>query len=675
MSKREFKTDSQDFKRKVQKLTADSGKTIEHQQVIPDELISYIFTFYKDIEDIKKCFMLSKRMTAWINIEPLIANNIKFSLNDVRKNDFLKFISHNGYFVRNLEVNGYWRIGSSINFSQLPRLRELSIQSMDFGGRQSELDGCNGLNMLNLRSLKTYNMTDLEDLIKKLSNTRSLTRLDAKFDNNANHELWTDFIFQQNNLKELSLKITKDEFNFPYKDVKNLIKFKLQTLKLSLPKIDQGLLLTFLNTLGSSLQALDLQITDQTHFPSRNINFEVKFNPKKLKLCIHNAHELNFQSFIESQAEKLEELDLEIESDPPNFLERPITSIDSLRMTTLKLCLKTVKHQNLLDFLSKMNNLKELELSIDDMDMDEFPCRDISNEMKFKLQKFKYSLPDINQVRFVDFLKAHAESLEELDVKSIDEINLLDQIFKYLKNLKKLTIDADASEKLFDEKFPKFELEKLKYFEDKNQNGTSMSKLFRFFPNIEILKCCDTLDAQGDYPKVSTFDTSVVYWPRIFKFKLPNLKNLFIRKIDKINDEFYWTRFPRNFQNVENITVHNVGYEDEDVLRIVKRLKNFKKLKTFKIRHGVAINHEYDMDENERVEVGAKFSKILVDTTKRIIRVSTYIVINRFDIMKVLQATFENFEFLEFCFEEIKMRKICAEELMKMRLEAPSAPV
>lgn len=601
-------------------------------------------------------------MLGLINIEPTLVNRLKYSLVNVTKENFLNFITRNGYFVRNLEIEGYWRIASAINFNQLPRLKELSVKSMDLRGQFFSDDG---LDVTSLRCLKTYNMTDLEDIIHILSNTKNLTTFEAKFDNNANHELWTNFIFQQHNLRDLSLTITSDQFNFPYRDVKDLVKFKLKNLKLSVPRIDQNLLLTFLNTQGASLQSLDLQITDETNFPSRFTNNEVKFHPSKLKLCILNAHEENFQAFIESQAEQLEELDLEIESDSPNFLERPIMTGESVNLMKLKLCLKDIKHENLLDLLKKLNNLKDLELIISDMDMDEFPCRDVSKEIAFRLKRFRYSLPDINQERFVEFLKTQAESLEELELNSINELELLEQVFKKLKKIKKLIIDGDVSNAIFYDGLLDSCLETLQYFEDKNQNGTNVTILFKYFPNIEELKCCDTMRAKGTYEKLTTLDVSEVYWARIHNLKLPNLKKLFIKKVDKLNDDYYWTHFPKNFLNVENITVHSVGIEDRDVFRFVKRLKNFKSLKTFKIRQGIAINHQYEMDENEKVEVGKIFFKILLDTTKRTVRVSTYIAKNRLDIMKILQKTFKKFEYFEFCFEELKMRKICKKELRK----------
>lgn len=610
--------------------------------------------------------MVSSGIRGYINIEPKLVNNVKYSLINVRKKDCLKFIERNGYYVRNLEIKGYWRIGTEINFNQLPRLKELSIQSMRFGNNELNIEECNGLNLSNLRCLRTYNMTDLQDLIRMLKNTRNLTKFEAKFNNNENHEMWMNFIFQQVNLEELNLHIVTDPYNFPYRDVQKLIKFKLRSLRMSLSRVDQNLLLSFLNTQGSSLKSLDFQVTDEVIFPSRDISNEIKFNPTKLKLFILNPHPTNFQTFIESQAIRLEELDLEIESDPPNFLQRQFSTLETLRLTKLKLCLKNVNHENLLNLLSRAHFLKELELSISDMDLDKFPCREIKNEMNFRLKKFKFSLPDINEERFVNFLAVQAESLEELEVNSIKNFDNLVTIFNNLQNIKKLTIDTDASNLIFGNE-PKFCLETLQYFMDKNQNGTIVTKLFKIFPNIETLKVCDTMQAKGIYPKVTTLDVSVVYWARIRNLNLPNLKNLFIKKVDKINDEYYWTHFTHNFKNVENIAVHSIGYEDKDVFRFVKRLKVFQKLKTFKIRHGMAIDHDYDMDENERVAVREKFFKILIDTTKRTIRVSTYIAKNRLDIMKILQKTFKKFEFFEFCFEVIKMRKISVTELRRSR--------
>jgi hypothetical protein len=202
----------------------------------------------------------------------------------------------------------------------------------------------------------------------------------------------------------------------------------------------------------------------------------------------------------------------------------------------------------------------------------------------------------------------------------------------------------------------------LKYFHDKNQNGTIVSKLFARFPNIETLKCCDLMQTSGTYATLTTLEVSEVYWPRITEFKTPNLKNLFIKKIDKCIDDYYWTHFTRNFPIIENITVEKVGYADKDVLRFIEGLQTLKNLKTFKLRHGISIDYDYKLDDNERVQVNENFYKILIDTTTKTVKVSSYIVRNCKSIQKILLNTFKGFEFFEFCFPEIRICRIDMEK-------------
>lgn len=374
----------------------------------------------------------------------------------------------------------------------------------------------------------------------------------------------------------------------------------------------------------------------------------------------------SFTDFLCCQ-EKLVELNLEDSNDDFEFPNRDISESIKFKLNKLQLILPKIHKDHFISFLgTQASTLQVLELETSDSTAFNFPSRDISRDINLNLKVFKISCPVIHNEYFKNFLRTQALCLEELELNLITHSATFEMIFINFKVLKKLTIDEDGSETIFHEDFPQnLTLDSLQTFHDKNQNGTIVRKLINFFPNLETLKGCDTMQANGTSESIQTFDVSEVYWPRIRNFKMPNLKNLFIKKIDRCDDRYYWSNFCNNFLNVENITIEKIGNEVLDTLRLIKSLKKFTKLKTFKLRHGNAIAHDYKLDENERVEEfkndrkeRVKFFKILLDIEGRTIKISSYIVKNCKKEMKLLKEFFNGFEFFEFCFEELKIQKI-----------------
>jgi hypothetical protein len=410
----------------------------------------------------------------------------------------------------------------------------------------------------------------------------------------------------------------------------------------------------------SNLKVLKIhRLTDLKNIMNNSTNL---INLIELSAIFSGNDEGNRNIFTDliCQQNKLQHLSYEESNDDFEFPNRDICNSVNFDLNTLKLVLSKIHQHNFISFLSaQATNLQILELEVTDTEAFNFPPRDISRDIKMNLKVLKFSHPVIHEQNFINFLRTQASCLQELELNCIESSRVFQMIFNSFKVLEKLTIDYDGSKTIFDDNFPQtLSLESLKYFHDKNQNGTEVESLMKLFPNIETLKCCDTMRATFTCDILTTLDVSEVYWPRITNLKMPNLKNLFIKKVDKCEDDYYWTYFTRNFKNVENITVEKVGYEDRDVLRFIKRLKVFRKLKTFKLRHGNAIDHDYKLDDNERVKVDEKFYKILIDTTTKTIKVSSYIVRECEREMRSLRRNFNDFNFFEFCFEELKMQQI-----------------
>ncbi|XP_070505239.1 uncharacterized protein [Chironomus tepperi] len=363
----------------------------------------------------------------------------------------------------------------------------------------------------------------------------------------------------------------------------------------------------FTDLLCQQNSLLELNYEDSKYdlvFPNRDISTSIKFKLKKMRLMVPKVNLDFFTSFLSTQVLSLQVLDLEL------------TEADDLN----------------------------------------FPSKDISQDIKLKLKVLKFSHPNIHKQNFLNFLRTQASCLQELELKFIKNNEVYEMIFTDFKVLKKLSIDPDGSDVIFGIPFPQtLTLDSLQSLHDKNQNGTVVKKIFKFFPNIKELKCCDMMGAEGTSDTLTTLEVSEVYFPRIEGLYLPFLINLFIKKIIRCDDDTYWNKFPDNFPNVENITVEKV---EKNVLKLIKELSKFKKLKTFKLRHGNAINHDYKLDENEQVNENEQFYKILIDTTSRTIKISSYIVRKCEDEMKLLRQTFGGFEAFEFCFEELRIERI-----------------
>lgn len=405
-----------------------------------------------------------------------------------------------------------------------------------------------------------------------------------------------------------------------------------------------------------------LHINDLKDIINNSINLK---NLTKLTAKLNDSDDNNHDILIDfiCQQNKLQVINYEDLNDDFEFPNRDISKSIKFNLNQLRLVLTKIHQDNFISFLStQTSKLQVLELEVTDTAAFNFPLRDISRDVNFNLKILKLSYPNIHKQNFIKFLRNQAACLQELELNYITYYEVFEMILSNFEVLEKLTIDEEGSEALFDDNLQQdLSLESLRYFNDKNQNGTIVKKLLKLFPNIETLKCCDTMQAEGISETLTTLHVSEVYWPRIRNLTIPNLKNLLIKKIDKCDDEYYWTHFTANFLNVENITVEKVGFEDKDVLRFVKKLKVFTKLKTFKLRHGNAIDHDYKLDDNERVEVDNKFYKILIDIPNKKIKLSSFIVRNCRPILKILLITFKGFEFFEFCFFEIKICHISIE--------------
>ena len=106
------------------------------------------------------------------------------------------------------------------------------------------------------------------------------------------------------------------------------------------------------------------------------------------------------------------------------------------------------EHDDLLtDFIVKLNNLKEFNLIYYNYkkNPEKFPTRDISGEVNFRLTKFSHPLnynygPNPVNENLINFFAIQAASLKELSLMGDQVHDIYRLMFKYSKNLHKLTV-------------------------------------------------------------------------------------------------------------------------------------------------------------------------------------------------------------------------------------------
>ncbi|CAG9810728.1 unnamed protein product [Chironomus riparius] len=151
----------------------------------------------------------------------------------------LNFENIKGPFIRNiiLKLNNFDEF--SWNFmKELPNLEDLSIEetrhvTYDFIPAQED-----PIDLSKLTSLKLTQRL-LNSFTSSTKNVNNLKALTIKVTSEDHQELLTDFIVQQDNLKELYLNIDPliDSINFPATDITSKIKFQLTKFKLTLSAV------------------------------------------------------------------------------------------------------------------------------------------------------------------------------------------------------------------------------------------------------------------------------------------------------------------------------------------------------------------------------------------------------------------------------------------------------
>ena len=252
------------------------------------EVIINIISFLNEIDDLRSCFLLSKEIRDlifktpeimrkiqihfnqcnWVNI-PLKKNNVWNSNPNYCHDDSLvtepqvEFLENRGKFIRCLAFKTEEKFGEIFKFilNQVPNLEEFDFQILDPKSEGNEIFDISEQtpDLSRLKTLKTNNRA-LNFLIKNTKNVKNLQNLSIISPQSNSQEILTDFLIQQENLQEFSLRFATamDIINFPTRDITNEVKFHLKKLKLCFVNGNRKHFIDFLQTQAESVDELEL---------------------------------------------------------------------------------------------------------------------------------------------------------------------------------------------------------------------------------------------------------------------------------------------------------------------------------------------------------------------------------------------------------------------------------
>ncbi|KAL7012263.1 hypothetical protein ACKWTF_014726 [Chironomus riparius] len=401
-------------------------------------------------------------------------------------------------------------------------------------------------------------------------------------------------------------------------------------------------------------------------------------NKGKFFRCLElNVDENNSEAFkfIMNRVENLEDLNFEviesqIELQEANTSHEDIPDLKRLKAfkinhNALKFFVKNTKNaknlQNftviapkidsqevLTDFIVLQDNLKEFTLKLNTaMDIINFPTRDITKEVKFKLKKLNLCFVNSNRKHFMDFLKSQAPNLKELELNYKPHHEILDIVFRYCTKLTNLSLNTYGDSPVFSDLYPHWQLPNLKRYSNKSFSAVQLDKVYIRFPNVESLVAFKMLDNNGTYNKLKTLEVGLLYYNHVQHLKLPELKSFKISLLSGDGNDKTWINLAKNFENLENLTVKDFQWE-HDVMIVVQNLSIFKNLKTFKLGSLKRIGYASAMGVVLTTFKDQQFFNMIIDIERKIIKYSRFIEVKFPEIFDVLMDNFENFKFVEY---------------------------
>jgi hypothetical protein len=227
---------------------------------LPMEIIIHIISFLNDIKDLHNCMLISKEIRdfifktpeimrkilinfsecSWVNL-PLIKINEKNVQDPITDNyinlshhPHLQLLKDQGKYFRCLELRIDENIPNKFKFimNRVVNLEDLNFEVIE---SQTEIKEVNeshkdSPDLKNLKSFK-INHNALKFFVKNTKNAKNIQKFTVIAPKIDSQEVLTDFIVQQDNLKEFTLKLNTamDIINFPTRDITKEVKFKLKS--------------------------------------------------------------------------------------------------------------------------------------------------------------------------------------------------------------------------------------------------------------------------------------------------------------------------------------------------------------------------------------------------------------------------------------------------------------
>jgi len=399
---------------------------------LPVEVITKIIINLTDINDIKNCMQVSKDVNSFIFRTPEIMKKLKFKFDCSLESDeaeSLKYLKIKGSHVKNMQMCS---TSKSIRIlrtflRQTPNLVELSFHNHRFANflidgmfqsistKEQDTILFNEYwtpkpNSIDLPDLKVLEMevADLYNFMKVTKQVKMLEKLKINIQAARYQKIMTEFILKQDNLKELAIEATNvfEHVYFPTRNINNDVKFRLKRLKIkTMKEIHNEFFDRFLETQADSLEEIYFQfrITDST--------MDVVFN--KLK----NLKKYT-QKFDQNDWSPLDQ----------------VTYYRSVNNRGLKLNKISSSFPNLISF--KCHSLLESDGIFSMLSLDVLKL-DISNLINARFVSLtKLTISKLMDVRSENCWLKFVKNIKNVDNLSIEEFENIDNLSIILKSLK-----------------------------------------------------------------------------------------------------------------------------------------------------------------------------------------------------------------------------------------------
>lgn len=207
-------------------------------------MIVEIISHLNDIEDMRNCMLLSTDIKDFIYKTPKIMHKIQIAFkSDINLEEISQFLDERGKFIKNIKIQENFKENKIIDpllipviLNKCPNIEKFTHASHpDYSVMKTEKIVKYPFELLRLKHL-IIETDESGNFIANARNIKNLETLKCFHHKLPINENLTDFLCQQENLKELSLKysILYAPKSFPTRDIRKEIKFKLNKLNYSI---------------------------------------------------------------------------------------------------------------------------------------------------------------------------------------------------------------------------------------------------------------------------------------------------------------------------------------------------------------------------------------------------------------------------------------------------------